>query len=217
MPSESPATVPAAKPAQLLLFEGIGVTELPQGFAEITGREQRFVLELLKHGQMARAARDAGYSEASAGSIASETLRKPKVFAFYQRCLAKVAANADALTARVCERSLLFHNKAIAAAQEMAELDELILVSESTKTGKKAATTTNYETRREQAAKAEKHYAALAAQADTLLASLIGKLTLKVDGAVTHSHFVLTPERREELVGARRRLQFRLIEGGKVA
>lgn len=206
LPSESSTLPdPAAKPGQLLLFEALGVNELPQGFADITGREQKFVLELLRHGQMARAARDAGYSEASAGAIASETLRKPKVFAFYQRCLAGVAANADKLTARVCERSLLYHAKAMEAAQEVRDLDELILVGR--KENFKNGTTTEYETRREQAVKAEKHYAELATRTDTLLASLLGKLNIQVGGTVNHNHVILDERLQAQLIADRKRLQ----------
>ena len=178
---------PAARAArQLLLFEGIGVAaeQIPQGFGELTGREQKFVLNLLRHGQMARAAVEAGYSETSAGAIASETLRKPKVFAFYQRCLATVAANADAMTRRVAERSIVLHTKAMTAAQEVKDLDKLILIAHRDETGAKAKDVDEFETRREQAAKAEKHYTTLANQTDTLLASLLGKLTLNVQGTV---------------------------------
>lgn len=176
----------AASTRQLLLFEGIGVAaeQIPQGFGELTGREQKFVLNLLRHGQMARAAVEAGYSETSAGAIASETLRKPKVFAFYQRCLATVAANADAMTRRVAERSIVLHTKAMTAAQEVKDLDELILIAHRDETGAKAKNVDEYESRREQAAKAEKHYTTLANQTDTLLASLLGKLTLNVQGTV---------------------------------
>ena len=178
---------PASRAArQLLLFEGIGVAaeQIPQGFGELTGREQKFVLNLLRHGQMARAAVEAGYSETSAGAIASETLRKPKVFAFYQRCLATVAANADAMTRSVAERSIVLHTKAMTAAQEVKDLDELILIAHRDETGAKAKQVDEYESRREQAAKAEKHYTTLANQTDTLLASLLGKLTLNVKGSV---------------------------------
>ena len=176
----------AASTRQLLLFEGIGVAaeQIPQGFGELTGREQKFVLNLLRHGQMARAAVEAGYSETSAGAIASETLRKPKVFAFYQRCLATVAANADAMTRRVAERSIVLHTKAMTAAQEVKDLDKLILIAHRDETGAKAKDVDEFETRREQAAKAEKHYTTLANQTDTLLASLLGKLTLNVQGTV---------------------------------
>lgn len=215
--NSEPAADNPAKAGQLLLFEAIGVAELPQGFGDITGREQRFVLALLRHGQMAKAAVEAGYSETSAGSIASETLRKPKVFAFYQRCLGALASNADKLTQRVAERSLVLHQKAMEAAQVVADLDELILVAEKQNTGK-AGTTTEYETRREQAAKAEKHYTTLANQTDTLLASLLGKLNLNVSGTVTHNHVIVNDKLAAELVAARKRLQDRATNaGGKTA
>ena len=200
--------VPAAEAKQLLLFEAIGVAELPQGIADLTGKEQKFVLALLRHGQMARAAIEAGYSETSAGAIASETLRKPKVFAFYQRCLGLVAANADQLTRRVCERSLILHQKAMTAAQDVKDLDELILIAHRDESGAKAKDVDEYETRREQAAKAEKHYTTLANQTDTLLASLLGKLQLNVNANVSGGlTLTLTPELQDRLVKARRELQ----------
>lgn len=191
------------------MFETIGVAEMPQGFSEITAREQRFVLELLRHGQMARAARDAGYSENSAGAIASETLRKPKVFAFYSKCLAQVASNADKLTQRVAQRSILYHDKAVAASQDIANLDALILTSR--KSGSKGFES-QYETQREHAVRAEKHYSELSTKTDALLASLLGKLNLNVHGVVTHNHVIVDDKFEASLVEKRRTLQARVAE-----
>lgn len=112
-------------------FAAAGIGELPQGVAELTRREMRFVMGVLEHGQMARAAIDAGYSPDSAGQIASETLRKPKVFAFYKRCLDKVASQAELVVRRCYERSVIFHARAMEAGQTLREANEWLLVRTS--------------------------------------------------------------------------------------
>lgn len=183
-----------------------GLGELPEGASDLTRREFAFVTFLLGHGQMARAAREAGYSEAAAAAIASETLRKPKVHAFYRRCLAKVANNAEQLVIRVYERSVLWHAKALEAAQEVQEA-EAVLVRESTQNGKNAHTLKTYETARDRAMRAEKHYEQMAARTDTLLGGLLGKLKLNVDDGGGLKGVILDDALALELVEQRRRIQ----------
>jgi phage terminase small subunit len=196
-----------------LCESGVG-KELPDGAAKLTAREFAFVTKLLQHGQMARAAKEAGYAEESAAQIAAETLKKPKVHAFYRRCLSKVANNAEALVMRAYERSALWHAKCLECAQEAKELREVTrrdlqnnpdAINDLVLIGKKDSgkgPTIEYETRREQILKREKHYAALAHQADTLLATLLGKLNINISGEVNVNHAVLT----DALITARRRV-----------
>lgn len=170
---------------------GAGVQELPVGFADLTAKEQKFVLGVLEHGQMARAAVEAGYSAESAGAIASETLRKPKVFAFYKRCVEKVATKADQVTARVYERSVILHAKALEAAQDIADADAWILklTRDEYSAAKGAKSVKEYERTRERAQRDQKHYITLANQTDALLGQLIGKIAgVHVSGTVTHKH-----------------------------
>lgn len=172
-------------------FVASGVEDMPDGAGNLTQRELKFVLGVLEHGQMGRAAIDAGYSEESAASIASETLRKPKVFAFYRRCLDQVASKAELLTARVYERSVLFHAKALEAAQDIADANEWLLnISRDEYSATKGAKTVKeYELKRERAQRDQKHYATLANQTDSLLGSLLGKINaVHVSGEVKHKH-----------------------------
>ncbi|WP_043586933.1 terminase small subunit [Geminisphaera colitermitum] len=157
-------------------FVASGVGEIPQGASDLTKREMTFVLRMLEHGQMAQAAIEAGYSEASAASIASETLKKPKVFAFYRRCLDKVVTNAERLTARVYERSVVLHAQALEAAQKLAEANEWLLLSERHESGKNAKDVREFELARERAQRDQKHFIGLANQTDALLGSLLGKI-----------------------------------------
>jgi len=197
MAPDSAAVEPAAQPQQLSLspieqrFAASGVDEVPVGYADLTAREAKFVLGVLEHGQMARAARDAGYSEASAGAIATETLRKPKVWAFYRRCLEKVASKAEQLSARVYERSVMLHAKALEAGQQIADANEWILKVSRDEYGAKhgAKSIKEFEQKRERAQRDEKHYITLANQTDALLGQLLGKIAgVHVSGEVKHSH-----------------------------
>lgn len=173
---------------------------MPQGAGNLTQREMKFVIGVLSHGRLARAAVEAGYSEASAGAIASETLRKPKVFSFYRRCVKQVADKGDELVRRAYERSVIFHAKCIEAAQQVKDEDEWLFVRQTeVMGGKNPHKKHEHERARERAQRDEKHYAVLAAQADTLLASMIGKLTLKVEGELKHS-VAISPELRQHLV-----------------
>lgn len=168
-----------------------GVAEVPEGAAHLTKKEMSFVLAMLEHGQMRRAAIDAGYSEESAASIASETLKKPKVFAFYRKCIDAVASKGEQLTARVYERSVILHAQALKAAQDLtdAEAGLWLLATESHETGKNAKDKRTYELQRERAQRDQKHYLTLANQTDALLGTLLGKIAgVHVMGEVNHKH-----------------------------
>lgn len=178
-------------------FASIGVEkveELPDGVSTLNPRELRFVLGVLNHGQMAKAAVEAGYSAESAGQIASETLRKPKVFAFYRRCVDKLANNADRAVARVYERSVILHAKALEASQTKANAEEWIILTEKHETTRGSESTTKkdvreYERIRDRAQRDEKHYVTLANQTDALLATLLGKVAgVLVSGEIRHTH-----------------------------
>lgn len=149
---------------------------MPAGVSELTSREIKFVAGVLEHGQMRRAAIDAGYSEDSAQSIASETLRKPKVLAFYRRCLDKVASQAELVIRRCYERSVVFHAKAMEAAQTARDATQWLLVhcrEEKARFGKDVK---EYELERDRAMRDEKHYATLARTEDALLLNALGRL-----------------------------------------
>ncbi len=183
-------------------FASAGIAEMPQGVSDLTRREMKFVAAVLEHGQMARAAVEAGYSAESAGSIASETLRKPKVFAFYRRCLDKVASQAELVVRRIYERSVIFHAKAMEAAQTLKESDEWLLATSRQERGKNAKDVKVFELARERAQRDEKHYAGLARAEDALLLNAMGRLKvapgseLVVDAVSDHV--------REQLAGLMR-------------
>ncbi|EIQ00734.1 phage terminase, small subunit [Opitutaceae bacterium TAV1] len=170
-------------------FAASGIDGIPQGASDLTKREMTFVIRVLEHGQMRQAAIEAGYSEDSAGQIASETLRKPKVFAFYRRCLDKVVTNAERMTARVYERSVVLHAQALEAAQKLANANEWLLASERHESGKNAKNVREFELARERAQRDQKHFVTLANQTDSLLGSLLGKIAgVHVSGEVKHTH-----------------------------
>lgn len=207
-------TEPMTRSQQLLLagFEslGVGVEDLPAGLGGLGRRELVFVNRLLEHGQMARAALEAGYAgeKEGAGVWASKTLRKAKVFRVYKAALAKVSADADQLVQRVYERSALWHAKAKAAAQEVEKLDGLLLSARVEHDGcKDQKVVESYETQRTRMMREERHYAQLAVREDTLLGSLLGKLRLDISGSVehTHQHYVHGTEFTQKYAEARRR------------
>lgn len=195
-------------------FAAAGVTSLPQGAGDLTARELKFVTRLLEHGQMGRAAREAGYSATSAGAIATETLHKPKVMRFYRECLSAVVAKADQLTRRVYERSVMLHAKAVEAAQTRSNAEEWIIREETQQNGKDAKTIKYFERTRDRAQRDEKHYATLANQTDTLLAALLGKIKeLTIDNSQHHNHVILTPNFLAELSEARRQVVVPMPDG----
>lgn len=166
-----------------LEFAALGIQEMPAGVSELTSREIKFVAGVLEHGRMAQAAIDAGYSEESAGSIASETLRRPKVRAFYRKCLDKVASQAELVIRRIYERSVIFHAKAMEAAQGARDADAWLVSAERQETGRSAKTVRDFELARDRAMRAEKHYAGLARAEDALLLNALGRLKVPDAGA----------------------------------
>lgn len=159
-----------------LEFAALGIGEMPQGVGDLTTREIKFVRGVLEHGQMAHAAVEAGYSPDSAGSIASETLRKPKVQAFYRRCLDKVASQAELVVRRIYERSVIFHAKAMEAAQTRQDADAWILSYERHERSRGGKEVKEFELKRDRAMREEKHYAQLARAEDALLLNALGRL-----------------------------------------
>ncbi len=157
-------------------FAAAGINELPQGAAELTRREMRLVMGVLEHGQMARAAIEAGYSAESAGAIASNAIKKPKVLAFYRRCVEKVASQAELVMRRICERSVIFHAKAKEAAQEKAQAGQWLLASTRQEHGRNAKDVKTFEMARDRAQREERHYAQLARAEDALLLNALGRL-----------------------------------------
>lgn len=179
-------------------FAATGIKTLPDGVADLNRREMVFVQRLLEHGQHARAAIEAGYSEASAGPIAAELLRKPKVFAFYRRCTEKLANDAAQLVRTTFERYVIFHAKAMEAGQQVKDADTFLVSGFETTTGKSAKDKTEYEQARARAQRDEKLYSGLARGEGMLLAALLGKLKIKIEGDVKVS--VVTDEDREHLM-----------------
>lgn len=194
----------AACPLQMTLpeiergFAACGVKALPDGVSDLTRREMIFVMRMLDHGQCAKAAIEAGYSETSAGQIASETLRKPKVFAFYRRCTEMVANDAAQIVRTTYERYVVFHAKALEAAQNVKDADVFLVSGFRDEKGKNGKERTEYEQARDRAQRDEKHYASQARAEGTLLAALLGKLKIKIEGELKFS--VVTDEDREHLM-----------------
>jgi phage terminase small subunit len=162
--------------AAQLEFAALGITELPDGVSSLTRREMRFVAEYLQHGQMRQAAIAAGYSEESAGSIASETLRKPKVAAFYRKCIDQVAGESLNVLRTCFQRYVIFHAKTLEAAQTRQDADAWLVKGFNRELGKNAKEVTEYELARERAMRDEKHFSALARAEATLLLRATGKL-----------------------------------------
>lgn len=185
-------------------FAAHGVAAIPEGASQLTKKEMNFVLAMLEHGQMARAAIEAGYSADSAASIASETLKKPKVFAFYRKCIDGVASKGEQLTARVYERSVVLHAQALKAAQELSDAEATLweLARFKDETGSKAKNVKEYEYRRDRAQRDQKHFLTLANQTDALLGTLIGKIAgVHVSSSVTVGGAVAVTVPAEALAG----------------
>lgn len=164
---------------------------------ELTRREMKFVAAVLEHGQMARAAVEAGYSATSAGAIASETLRKPKVFAFYKRCLDKVASQAELVVRRCYERSVIFHAKAMEAAQTARDASDWLLITFKEERSRYGKDVKEYELARDRAMRDEKHYAGLARAEDALLLNALGRLKVAPGSDITVN--VVSDEVRDHL------------------
>lgn len=196
--TENPCPLQLTLPEIERSFAACGIKELPEGVAELTRREMVFVMRMLEHGQCARAAVEAGYSEQSAGQIASETLRKPKVFAFYRRCTEKVANDAAQIVRTTYERYVIFHAKVMEAAQTVKDAETFIVSGFKNENGKNAKDRIEYEQKRDRAQRDEKLYASQARAEGTLLAALLGKLKIKIEGELKFS--VVTDEDREHLM-----------------
>lgn len=197
-------TQPVANPLQLSLveiergFAATGIKTLPDGVADLNRREMVFVQRLLEHGQHARAAIEAGYSEASAGAIASELLRKPKVFAFYRRCVDKLANEISVVVRATFERHVIYHAKAMEASQAVKDADAFLVSGFEQTSGKSAKDRTEYELARTRAQRDEKTYSGMARAEATLLGALLGKLKIKIEGDVKVS--VVSDEDRAHLM-----------------
>lgn len=178
-------------------FAATGIKTLPDGVSALSRREMIFVQRLLEHGQQARAAIEAGYSETSAHSTASFLLRKPKVFAFYRKCTDKLANDAATVVRTTFERYVIFNAKAQSAAQERADADAWLAKEFTEEKGKNAKDRTKYEDVRTRAQREEKLYSSLARAEGMLLAALLGKLKIKIEGDVRVS--VITDEDRRHL------------------
>ena len=164
-------------------FEAIGIDKdtVPDGSHKLTTKQLNFVLNLLKTGQMARSALEAGdggESLESAGVHASRLIKKPDVQKYYNQCLSLVAQNGNNLVKRVYERSIMLHDKAMACSQIKQELEYMVLTEKhETSSDQGDQVKKSYETKINQIIKKEKHYLTLANQTDTLLANLLGKLS----------------------------------------
>ena len=187
------AKVPAQQEfAEIMAVLGVGeMHQLPAGAGQLTAKELIFVARLVSHGRMAQAATEAGYKGENTGVTASKLLRRPEVQAFYGRCIAQLAANANTIIARIFERSTAAHAEAMAAYQRMQEVDaEKLVVESETSTvstggeSSSASTSTHRIRAREQAAKDFVRFTAVADKADHLLASMLGKLNVNVTGEV---------------------------------
>lgn len=205
-PADSPGQEAAEQPGlpglEEMLRVETGMDTLPAGAGELQGGELAFVIALLRHGQQRRAAIEAGYSETSAGQIASELLKKPRVRRVYMACLDKLAGVAAAAVRRIEERGRIFHEKALQAAQEREDiedkLNELVLLGT---TGKNAT----YETRREELRRLEREYAGQAMKCDEALLRAAGKfgMDVKVSGKIEGGAVMVTPEVLSVLTGLR--------------
>jgi phage terminase small subunit len=205
-----------------------GIEELPEGVGDLSKRELRFLRNLVSHGQKAKAALEAGYGTTinSAAVAASKLLRKGKILRVYQQCLGSLSKNAEEVVKRTCERSVFLHAKAMEAAQEVEELDGLLLASRKDtysdvgENGPSVEQVTEWETRRTKMVREERHYVSLANQTDTLLASLLGKLNVNVSGAVNHNHqhdhthkTILVPAAALDTLATMRREQYTEAQG----
>lgn len=162
--------------AAQLEFAALGISDLPEGVSALTSREMKFVAAYLSHGQMRQAAIEAGYSEESAASIASETLRKPKVAAFYRRCAEQLAGESRTVLRSAFERHAIYHAKALEASQTVRDADAWLINGFNREHGKNAKEVMTYELARERAMRDEKHYAGLAVREATLLLRATGKI-----------------------------------------
>lgn len=95
-------------PLQLPLFADFGVDTLPDGMADLSAKQTKFVLAFLRTRQSATAAREAGYSDPEADG--ARIRRSPKVARVLTQVAAAAATSAVALIGRVGERSQAAHS-----------------------------------------------------------------------------------------------------------
>ena len=172
---------------QLSLFgEAVGLDPeaMPEGVSELDPRELKFVQGLLSHGRLGQAAFDAGYgkSQAVAAVKANELMKRPHVARFYARMLKPIGADARRLITAKAQLSIVMNGKAMDAAREadekLAELREC-----EARQADKVAWFTEHKLKSAAYARAEARerlYTRQANEVDTLLASLLGKLSLNI-------------------------------------
>ncbi|MEO0796295.1 MAG: terminase small subunit [Verrucomicrobiota bacterium] len=228
----TPEQAESTQPDQLSLAgicaaaEAKNLSELPVGAGSLQPKQLKFVINLLRHGNQAQAYIEAGYNVSPdvARVKASQLVAKGNVQRFYHHCIEKLAANGNETVRRVMERATILHAKALRCAQLVeAEEDELVTLRKQRKTSNTTKGTFSEEihereTRRDRAAKLERHYFGLANREDTLLASLLGKLKLNVAGTVTLEHVLksdapVNSDVMSELAQSRRADVNRLIGG----
>jgi hypothetical protein len=114
------ATAAAASAVGQLEFEfaDLPLGELPEGVSDLAPKEVSFVCSLLRHGRKREAALAAGYSKGCAGQMASELMAKPRVRAFYQRCLERLGSDTRRAVSRLEERAQVAHQKFREAAED---------------------------------------------------------------------------------------------------
>lgn len=199
-------------------FEEFGLSQenLPQGFSEVSAKELTFVLDLLKHGNMGKAAlaADPKRTLESAQVWASKALRKASVFRLYSAALQTVSKDADKLVTRVYERSVLFHDKTKEASATVERLQRALDDAETerqqqladglheSKLHSKAREQAEADLRKAQLD--ETRYASLAHKQDMLLGSLLGKLNLNVNVNGTVMHYTAGNEFTQQFAQQRR-------------
>jgi hypothetical protein len=167
------------------LAEVTGLAELPLGFSELNRKQQTFVQRYLAHGNTMRAAREAGYADPE--SEGHRLSRRPAIAAVLAQAGARVAKDADALLRRAMERSVWLHNEL--REQRAKRMDSANGVGD---------------TRR------ERELFEQCARADTLVAALLGKLNVNVNGSIEHNHrvSVVPEETRRQLLSIQREIGF---------
>lgn len=84
-------------------------------------RQRKFCFEYIKDFNSSRAARDAGYSEKTAGSIGSENLNKPEIQAFLAELMVRVASEVK----KQQQNALWTAEELLSRIQEIADCDPL--------------------------------------------------------------------------------------------
>lgn len=99
-------TQDSTTPGQLSLFAEIGVDAAPVGLADLSLKEQRFVLAYLRTGLAASAAREAGYADPEAD--ACKIRKRPGVVAVITQACRAAGANAEQLAADMWRRKQVY-------------------------------------------------------------------------------------------------------------